>query len=277
MATIEINIEQEETEKDVNKDENNSKNQDVYIFYEDDEINEEELEYQEEMRKHNATTEYDPNLNRDISTTELPKLPIEEGKKLKIEVQVKTKKTFKWRVQRYFTKMKGDPKKRPKRSPLLEWFWSWVASMIGISLVGVIHYNILIKYNLEFIVGSFGASAVLIYGAPTSPLAQPRNFLGGHLVSAIVGITVKWIFQGQLMGVACGVGVATSILVMHITSTLHPPGGATALIAIMSPFLPWAGYQYVFIPILSGCLVMLLVALLINNLSRYRSYPEFWF
>jgi len=104
MATIEINIEQEETEKDVNKDENNSKNQDVYIFYEDDEINEEELEYQEEMRKHNATTEYDPNLNRDISTTELPKLPIEEGKKTENRSSSKNKKDFQMESAKIFHK-----------------------------------------------------------------------------------------------------------------------------------------------------------------------------
>jgi len=157
-----------------------------------------------------------------------------------IKIEHKKKKSVKSRVRsyvkRYFMKMKGDPKRKPKRSPIKEWIYSWFVAMIGISVVGVMHYNLVKQYNLEFIIGSFGASAVLIYGAPTSPLAQPRNFIGGHLVCAIVGVTTKWIFQGQILGIACGFGVATSIFFMHVTSTVHPPGGATALIAIMTPF-----------------------------------------
>lgn len=180
-------------------------------------------------------------------------------------------------LKKYFMKMKGKSKKRPNRSSIKEWIWSWIATVIGISLVGILHYNILEEHNLQFIIGSFGASAVIIYGSPTSPLAQPRNFIGGHFISAIVGVTIKWIFQDKILGISCGIGVAIAIFFMHITSTIHPPGGATALIAIMSPFLPWAGYQYVIIPVLSGTLIMLIVALFINNLCSSTHYPEYWF
>lgn len=179
-------------------------------------------------------------------------------------------------IKNYFMKMKGDPKKKPKATSIKEWIWSWIAAVIGISLVAILHYDILEEHNLQFIIASFGASAVLIYGSPTSPLAQPRNFIGGHFISAIVGVTVKWIFQDKTLGVSCGIGVATAIFFMHMTSTIHPPGGATALIAIVSPFFPWAGYQYALIPVLSGSLVMLIIALFVNNLSSSRHYPDFW-
>jgi CBS-domain-containing membrane protein len=73
------------------------------------------------------------------------------------------------------------------------------------------------------------------------------------------------------------VAVATSIAVMHATKTLHPPGGATALIFVMgSPKIHHLGYLYVLMPVRAGVAVMLLVALLVNNLSPRRRYPEFW-
>ena len=83
------------------------------------------------------------------------------------------------------------------------------------------------------IIGSFGASAVLIYGAIKSPLAQPRNLLGGHIISALIGVTMVKIC-GPILWLAAALAVSLSIAVMHATKTLHPPGGATALIAVIS-------------------------------------------
>jgi CBS-domain-containing membrane protein len=126
------------------------------------------------------------------------------------------------------------------------------------------------------IIGSFGASTVLIYGAIRSPLAQPRNLIGGHLISAIVGVTTYKVLPNQ-MWLAAGVAVATAIAVMHATRTLHPPGGATALIAVIgSPKVHNLGYLYAVIPAGSGALIMLVVALLINNIPKTRQYPEYW-
>ena len=93
------------------------------------------------------------------------------------------------------------------------------------------------------VIGSFGASAVLIYGELKSPLAQPRNFVGGHLFSSIVGVIIKLVLtytgkaQEWLQPWACALSVATAIFVMHLTRTTHPPGGATALIAVTSPLV----------------------------------------
>jgi CBS-domain-containing membrane protein len=127
------------------------------------------------------------------------------------------------------------------------------------------------------IIGSFGASAVLIYGAIRSPLAQPRNLLGGHILSAIIGVTAfQWL--GGQPWLAAAVAVSISIALMHLTGTLHPPGGATALIAVIGgESVHSLGYLYVVIPTALGAGVMLIVALLINNISKSRKYPEFWF
>ena len=126
------------------------------------------------------------------------------------------------------------------------------------------------------VIGSFGASAVLIYGAIKSPLAQPRNFIGGHIFSAIIGVTCYKVFPSQIW-LASSVAVATAIAVMHATKTLHPPGGATALIAIIgSNKIHSLGYLYVIIPVGLGAVIMLVVALLVNNIPKNRRYPDFW-
>ena len=132
--------------------------------------------------------------------------------------------------------------------------------------------------NSDFlmIIGSFGASAVLIYGVVRSPLAQPRNFIGGHLVSAIIGVTCYKLFPSQLW-LSSSLAVATSIAAMHATRTLHPPGGATSLIAVIgSSKIHNLGYFYVLLPVGAGATIMLAIALLINNIPQKRRYPEFW-
>jgi CBS domain-containing membrane protein len=127
-------------------------------------------------------------------------------------------------------------------------------------------------------VGSFGASAVLIYGAPQAEFSQPRNLLGGHILSAIIGVSVyKYLpLDVALLG---ALAVSFSIVVMHFTRTLHPPGGATALIAVIgSAEVQNTGYLFVISPIGTGAIIMLIVALVINNLSSNpkRHYPKYW-
>jgi CBS-domain-containing membrane protein len=177
---------------------------------------------------------------------------------------------------RYFAKMKGTTISPPRVS-FSEIFWSWLGAFLGIGAVSYIHFNMLDGLDRLMLIGSFGASAVLIYGAVKSPLAQPRNFIGGHLLSAIIGVSFYKLFPDQLW-LASSLSVATAIAVMHATKTLHPPGGATALIAVIgSTQIHSLGYLYVFLPVGAGALVMLIIALLVNNIPGKRSYPEFWF
>ncbi|NQT41425.1 MAG: HPP family protein, partial [Planctomycetes bacterium] len=145
-----------------------------------------------------------------------------------------------------------------------------------IPAVAYAHYSIVGETDLVLIIGSFGASAVLIYGAVESPLAQPRNLVGGHVFSALVGVAAYQLFHDQ-MWLSAAVAVATAIALMHLTKTLHPPGGATALIAVIgSQEIHDLGYLYAIIPAASGAVGMLIVALLVNNIPRTRRYPQFW-
>ena len=175
----------------------------------------------------------------------------------------------------FLKKMKGVTV-RPPRVSLSEMVWSWIGSFGGIAAVAFIHYNLLSDTDRMMLIGSFGASAVLIYGAVRSPLAQPRNLLGGHILSAVIGVTAIKLFPGNLW-LASALAVSTAIFVMHATKTLHPPGGATALIAVTGgPAIQDLGYLYAVIPVGTGALIMLIFALFINNISGHRRYPEFW-
>lgn len=177
----------------------------------------------------------------------------------------------------YFRKMLGTTAGSPPRVGNSEIFWSWVGAFFGIGACGLLTQYVLAGHDLTLMIGSFGASAVLAYGAVRSPLAQPRNLVGGHVVSAIVGVTAWHLFQ-HTPWVAQSVAVATAIAVMHATRTLHPPGGATALIAVIgSSKIHALGYLYVLIPATVGPLVLLLVALVVNNIPATRRYPEMWF
>lgn len=150
---------------------------------------------------------------------------------------------------------------------------TFVGSFVGIGLIGLLNSKYLVASDNLFLIGSFGASSVLVYGLINSPLAQPRNLIGGHLICAIIGVTIFKLFSGELW-LACALAVSISIVAMQITKTLHPPGGATALIAVTGgDKIKELGYFYVLSPVLSGVLILFAVALVFNNL-RHRKYPS---
>jgi CBS-domain-containing membrane protein len=154
--------------------------------------------------------------------------------------------------------------------------WSWLGAFLGIGFISFANYRIFEKIDLLMIVGSFGASAVLIYGAIKSPLAQPRNLVGGHVLSALVGVACRQLLDHNLW-LAAALAVSTAIAVMHATKTLHPPGGATALIAVIGgDRIHSLGFMYALFPVGGGAVILLVVALLVNNIPKSRRYPEFW-
>lgn len=155
-----------------------------------------------------------------------------------------------------------------------EHFWAFIGSFVGLGIIAFLQYKAFPETDMIFLIGSFGASCVLVYGVIQSPLAQPRNLIGGHVVSAIVGVTVQKILP-DILWIAAPLAVSLSIVLMQITKTLHPPGGATALIAVTaSPEMKSLGYFYVLSPVLSGALILLVTALIFNNLTPKRSYPN---
>ncbi|MBA4746019.1 MAG: HPP family protein [Muricauda sp.] len=155
-----------------------------------------------------------------------------------------------------------------------ETFWSFVSSFLGMALIGYVQSLYLLPLENVFLIGSFGATCVLIYGTVHSPLAQPRNLIGGHLISALIGVTVYKVVPEPIW-ISAPLAVSLSIIAMQYTKTLHPPGGATALIAVIgTEHIRSLGYLYALFPVLSGVLILFVVAIICNNMTHQRKYPS---
>ncbi|MBA4853872.1 HPP family protein [Emticicia sp. BO119] len=154
-----------------------------------------------------------------------------------------------------------------------EHFWSFAGAFVGIGLIAFFQSKILTQFENIFLIGSFGASSVLIYGAIQSPLAQPRNLIGGHVISAFIGVSIYHLLP-DIIWITAPMAVSVSIVMMQITKTLHPPGGATALIAVAgSEKIKALGFLYIISPVLTGSLILLSIALIFNNITTHRTYP----
>ncbi len=181
--------------------------------------------------------------------------------------------------QLYLGRMRGTPAAtvHPRATPLtiLTAFLGCFIGIYVIALPEVVDLPVSTKF---FLIGSFGASAALLFGAPHAPLAQPRSLILGQLIAAICGVSAFKLVGGDV-GVAAGLAVGSAAAIMLLTGSLHPPAGATALIAVLGPAKVHAlGYEYVLSPVLIGVLVLLITALLINNVSpeQNRHYPVSW-
>ncbi len=125
---------------------------------------------------------------------------------------------------------------------------------------------------LPYLVAPMGASAVLLFAVPASPLAQPWPVLGGNLISTAVGLGAAWSFDDAL--VAAGVGVGAAIGLMMLLGCLHPPGGACALVAATaSPAIQDQGLTLVAMPVAVNTVALLAIAVAVNNLTG-RRYPH---
>ena len=125
------------------------------------------------------------------------------------------------------------------------------------------------RYDDPYLIASFGATAVLIYGAPKAPFSRPKNVFFGHLFSAIIGVTIACIFDGlgiyaDHYPVAIALAVALAIIIMMITGTIHPPGGATALTCVLNGYF---GAEFIIRPVMLGVILMMIIAYGANYLK----------
>ena len=181
----------------------------------------------------------------------------------------------------YFGKWLG------KRPPLLwsDWEWApkkyvtaWIGSFLAILVLGAYDQFGAVSADLRGILGSAGATVVLLFAAPTAPLSQPRNVILGSVISAIIGMGFQYVSVSQpsLRFLAGALACATSIVAMQLTMTVHPPAGATALIlATADGVLLASGWLAVLTPVLTGVLIMVLIALAVDNV--FLEYPQSWF
>lgn len=151
--------------------------------------------------------------------------------------------------------------------------WISVAgAILGIVSILIVNQDYLLLDGAHLIVASMGASAVLMFAVPHGALSQPWPVFGGHLLSAAIGVACQRALPGNLLTPALATGLAVGL--MHYARCIHPPGGATALAAVVGgPQLHELGYSYLLTPILSNVLVILAVAVAFNALFPWRRYP----
>ncbi len=150
---------------------------------------------------------------------------------------------------------------------------SFLGGFIGIYVIYLVTNQVLGVAEAIYIVPSMGASAVLLFAAPHVPFSQPWNVFGGHLISAVIGVACyQWIPDIHL---AAAFSVGISIGVMYYLRCTHPPGGATALAAVIgSSSIHDLGYMYVITPIFINTTAILFVAIAFNAIFPWRNYPS---
>ena len=147
-----------------------------------------------------------------------------------------------------------------------------LGGVIGISLVSFISFSVSGATGAALIVPSMGASAVLLFAVPHGKLSQPWSLVGGHVISALVGVVCYKLFKDPYL--ASGLAVGLAIGAMHVLNCIHPPGGATALAAVIGgPAIHSLGFSYVLSPILLNTLIILIIAIIFNGFFPWRRYP----
>jgi len=152
---------------------------------------------------------------------------------------------------------------------------SGAGAFFGILLVFYISQRTLDTPAAGLLIASMGASAVLLFAIPHGALSQPWNLVVGHIVSAVIGVTAARFISPTLLAAAVAVGLA--VLAQYYLRSLHPPGGATALTAVIGgQQVSDLGYQFVLTPVAINAIAIMLVAIVFNFIFSWRRYPVAW-
>ena len=138
-------------------------------------------------------------------------------------------------------------------------------SAVTIGVLTVLTYKSTLGY---FIAGSFGSSMVLLFGFPESPFAQPKNVFFGHLCTALVGVVLVNLVPLPIY-INIAIGVGAGVFFMILLDIVHPPAGGNPIMIIIGS----ASYDYLISPIIFGCIIILLIAILVNKFLLKKNYP----
>jgi len=153
-----------------------------------------------------------------------------------------------------------------------EKFISAMGSFVAIALILIVSSSYLSLEGASIIVASMGASAVLLFAVPHGPLSQLWPVAGGHFISAVIGVSCQILINDIYL--AAALAVSLSIFAMYYLRCIHPPGGATALSAVVGgPAVYSLGYSYCFTPVLINVIIILSVAFIFNFPFAWRRYP----
>ena len=164
--------------------------------------------------------------------------------------------------KKFFAAYEKCPPRLPYRVIAIAWLGAALATgaFAGIGNVA----------NLSLVLGSFGASCLLVFAYPQSPFAQPKNVIGGHFVATLTGLVFMAAFGAGWWVMALAVG--TAVALMLLLRVPHPPAGSNPLIVMLGG----VGWDFLITPTLAGSLILVAVALVYNNLGKGRRYPTYW-
>lgn len=167
----------------------------------------------------------------------------------------------------YFNKFKGQDGDLPPKASLKQVGFVWLGSFIAAAVISVLAYIT----SQPLILGSFGASIFVLFILPDTPFAQPRNVIGGHVISTLSGLVFFHLVSPEWWSMS--LALATALSLMQLLRVAHPPAGSNPFIV----FLSSANWDFLIMPTLVGAILLVMVALFYNNLSSQRSYPKYWF
>lgn len=163
-------------------------------------------------------------------------------------------------------KIKGDGAPLPLRPASKTVAIAWLGGFLAMVAVATLSDLL----SVALVLGSFGASCVLVFAYPDVPFSQPRNVIAGHFISSLTGLAFLATFGAHPWSVA--LAVATAIALMMLTRTVHPPAGSNPVIV----FLTQPSWNFLLFPTLLGALILVAVALVYNNATRATKYPKYW-
>lgn len=169
-------------------------------------------------------------------------------------------------MRRYIEKLRGDQAALPPKASGKAIFIAWLGGFITIAAIAGLFEGT----SLPLLLGSFGASCVLVFGFPDVAFSQPRNVVFGHFISSLSGLVFLTLFGPHWWSVALAVG--TAIALMMMTRTVHPPAGSNPVII----YLLQPGWEFLLAPTLLGAIILVLVTLIYNNTTRKARYPKYW-
>ena len=169
-------------------------------------------------------------------------------------------------MQNFFERCRGAGSKRPAHLGAHAILLGGLGGFIAIGTLALLGRSL----DVTLLLGSFGASCVLVFGYPDAPFAQPMNVIGGHVISTVIGlVALHWIGpQPWALALAVGCAIAT----MMATRTVHPPAGSNPVIV----FLGHSAWGFLLYPVVCGALVLVFIGWLYNNAVRKTPYPQYW-
>ncbi|MBV1841945.1 HPP family protein [Photobacterium ganghwense] len=165
-------------------------------------------------------------------------------------------------------KLKGGGSLPPKPSNV-QLLKGLIGGFLGILTLGLLTQTT----GSAWLMAPFGATCVILFAVPDSPLAQPRNVIGGHFVTAAVGLVALYAFGDSMLVMALAVGVA--IMLMQYFRVVHPPAGANPLAVILAGQQA-VGFDFLITPVLVGSVMLVLIASFVNNLGKENRWPVYW-